>query len=165
MLYADKNIVDTLWARLALPGGSYFQIDRFPVDLRRMNQYRRETPVEPAVPVRGGQRLRPMGRARTRIAAGGGLCAEAPPGEPRQTPRRPVQAVTAPAAASSWRSRRWRHCTASLWQNKHKQYYSALTDIVRTYVAARWGFGAMEMTSDEIETMRAEELPDKAGWI
>ena len=51
-----------------------------------------------------------------------------------------------------------------LWQNnKHKQYYSALTDILRTYVAARWGFGAMEMTSDEIiETMRAEELPDKA---
>ena len=40
-----------------------------------------------------------MGRARTRIAAGGGLCAEALPGEPRQTPRRPVQAVTAPAAA------------------------------------------------------------------
>ena len=51
-----------------------------------------------------------------------------------------------------------------LWQNnKHKQYYSALTDILRTYVAARWGFGAMEMTSDEIiEAMRAEELPDKA---
>ena len=51
-----------------------------------------------------------------------------------------------------------------LWQNnKHKQYYSALTDILRTYIAARWGFGAMEMTSDEIiEAMRAEELPDKA---
>ena len=33
----------------------------------------------------------------------------------------------------------------------------------RTYIAARWGFGAMEMTSDEIiETMRPEELPDKA---
>ena len=44
-----------------------------------------------------------------------------------------------------------------------KQYYSGLTDILRTYIAARWGFGAMEMTSDEIiETMRPEELPDKA---
>ena len=31
------------------------------------------------------------------------------------------------------------------------------------YIAARWGVGAMEMTSDEIiETMRQEELPDKA---
>ena len=51
-----------------------------------------------------------------------------------------------------------------LWQNnKHKQYYSALTDILRTYIAARWGVGAMEMTSDEIiEAMRSEELPDKA---
>ncbi|WP_064975202.1 hypothetical protein [Alistipes provencensis] len=51
-----------------------------------------------------------------------------------------------------------------LWQNnRHKQYYSGLTDILRTYIAARWGFGAMEMTSDEIiDAMRQEELPDKA---
>ena len=51
-----------------------------------------------------------------------------------------------------------------LWQNnRHKQYYSGLTDILRTYIAARWGVGAMEMTSDEIiESMRGEELPDKA---
>ena len=51
-----------------------------------------------------------------------------------------------------------------LWQNnRHKQYYSGLTDILRTYIAGRWGLGAMEMTSDEIiETMRQEELPDKA---
>ena len=34
---------------------------------------------------------------------------------------------------------------------------------MRTYIAARWGIGAMEMTSDEIiEAMRGEELPDKA---
>ena len=38
-----------------------------------------------------------------------------------------------------------------LWQNgRHKQYYSGLTDILRTYIAARYGVGAMEMTSDEI---------------
>ena len=51
-----------------------------------------------------------------------------------------------------------------LWQNnRHKQYYSGLTDILRTYIAARWDIGAMEMTSDEIiDAMRAEELPDKA---
>lgn len=51
-----------------------------------------------------------------------------------------------------------------LWQNnRHKQYYSGLSDIVRTYIAARWEVGAMEMTSDEIiEAMRGEELPDKA---
>jgi len=51
-----------------------------------------------------------------------------------------------------------------LWQNnKHKAYYSGLTDILRRYLAGRYGIGALEMTSDEIiETMRPEELPDKA---
>ena len=38
-----------------------------------------------------------------------------------------------------------------LWQNnKHKEYYSALTDILRTYIDGRFGVGAMEMTTDEI---------------
>lgn len=51
-----------------------------------------------------------------------------------------------------------------LWQNnRHKQYYSGLTDILRTYIDGRWGISAMEMTSDEIiGAMRGEELPDKA---
>ena len=51
-----------------------------------------------------------------------------------------------------------------LWQNnKHKLYYSTHTDILRTYIAGRWEVGAMEMTSDEIITaMRQEELPEKA---
>lgn len=51
-----------------------------------------------------------------------------------------------------------------LWQNdQHKRYYSALTDILRTYISGRWGVGAMEMTSDEIiEAMRPLDLPDKA---
>ena len=50
-----------------------------------------------------------------------------------------------------------------LWQNnKHKLYYSTLTDILRTYIAGRWGVGAMEMTSDEIiEAMRGVELQQK----
>lgn len=51
-----------------------------------------------------------------------------------------------------------------LWQNnRHKQYYSGLTDILRTYIDGRYGIGAMEMTSDEIiAAMRSQELPDKA---
>lgn len=52
-----------------------------------------------------------------------------------------------------------------LWQNnRHKQYYSGLTDILRTYIVGRWEVGAMEMTSDEIiQAMRHIELPDKAA--
>ena len=51
-----------------------------------------------------------------------------------------------------------------LWQNdKHKLYYSTLTDILRTYIAGRWGIGAMEMTSDEIiVAMRTVEIPEKS---
>lgn len=38
-----------------------------------------------------------------------------------------------------------------LWQNnRHKQYYTALTDIIRTFLDGRFGIKAMEMTSDEI---------------
>lgn len=52
-----------------------------------------------------------------------------------------------------------------LWQNgKYKLYYSTLTDILRTYIAARYGIGAMEMTSDEIiSAMRSVELPQKSA--
>lgn len=38
-----------------------------------------------------------------------------------------------------------------LWQNgKYKLYYTSLSDILRAYIAGRWGVGAMEMTTDEI---------------
>ena len=52
-----------------------------------------------------------------------------------------------------------------LWQEgKHKEYYSALTDILRTYIDGHFGVGAMEMTSDEIvDAMRSVELPQKSS--
>ena len=51
-----------------------------------------------------------------------------------------------------------------LWQNnRYKAYYSGLSDILRTYIAARWEVGALEMTTDEIiVALRSVELPDKA---
>lgn len=50
-----------------------------------------------------------------------------------------------------------------LWQNnRHKQYYSGLSDILRTYIAGRYGIGAMEMTTDEIVVaMKEIEMPKK----
>ena len=50
-----------------------------------------------------------------------------------------------------------------LWQNnKHKEYYSALSDILRTYIDGRFGIGAMEMTSDEIiEATKELDIPTK----
>ncbi len=50
-----------------------------------------------------------------------------------------------------------------LWQNnRHKEYYSALSDILRTYLAGRYDVGAMEMTTDEIlVAVRDIEMPSK----
>jgi len=40
-----------------------------------------------------------------------------------------------------------------LWQNNRiKDYYTRLSDVVRTYIEGRFGVNAMEMTSDEILT-------------
>lgn len=52
-----------------------------------------------------------------------------------------------------------------LWQNnKHKQYYSGLSDILRTYIAGRYGIGAMEMTTDEIvDAIRGADMPQKSA--
>ena len=50
------------------------------------------------------------------------------------------------------------------WQRDEvKQYYTELTDALRQYMEERFGFNAMEMTSDEI-IARLEEQPDKE-WI
>lgn len=51
-----------------------------------------------------------------------------------------------------------------LWQNsKHKQYYSALSDILRTYIANAFSIGAMEMTTDEIiEALQDERISQKS---
>ena len=50
------------------------------------------------------------------------------------------------------------------WQRDEvKQYYTELTDALRQYMEERFGFDAMEMTSDEI-IAHLEELPDKE-WI
>ena len=47
--------------------------------------------------------------------------------------------------------------------NKHKQYYSGITDILREYIKGRFGIHAMEMTTDEILT--AVETPRKEGLV
>ena len=50
-----------------------------------------------------------------------------------------------------------------LWQNnKHKQYYTRLTDILREYLNGRYGIPAMEMTTEEtLDELARWELPAK----
>lgn len=160
VLYADKNIVDTLWTRDSL----YLQVATFQIDSTSQSIY----DVKPQwnLPFRFGE---VSGYAQWGALALVLLLAAAyalkryleSRGKRlgdlfRPSPPQPPHVVAIKALEALHHQKLWQN-------NKHKQYYSALTDILRTYVAARWGFGAMEMTSDEIiETMRAEELPDKA---
>ncbi|MCL1974282.1 MAG: hypothetical protein FWG54_05655 [Bacteroidetes bacterium] len=49
-----------------------------------------------------------------------------------------------------------------LWQNgKVKLFYTAVTDVLRIYVAARWGIQAMEQTSTELLESLKQEALDK----
>lgn len=160
VLYADKNIVDTLWARDSL----YLEVATFQIDSTSQSIY--DVKPQRNLPFRFGE---VSGYAQWGALALVLLLAAAyalkryleSRGKRlgdlfRPSPPQPPHVVAIKALEALHHQKLWQN-------NKHKQYYSALTDILRTYVAARWGFGAMEMTSDEIiETMRAEELPDKA---
>lgn len=85
VLYADKNIVDTLWARDSL----YLQVATFQIDSTSQSIY----DVKPQwnLPFRFGEvsGYAQWGALALVLLLAGGLCAEALPGEPRQTPRRP----------------------------------------------------------------------------
>lgn len=160
VLYADKNILDTLRTRDSI----YLEVATFQIDSTSQSIY--DLKGQKTLPfrfaeiggyVRWGLALVLLIGAlayalqrylRQRGKRLGDLFKPAPPQPPHVVAIRALEAL--------------HH--QKLWQNnRHKQYYSALTDILRTYICGRWGVGAMEMTSDEtIEAMRTVELPDKA---
>ncbi len=160
VFYADKNIVDTLRSENDLT----LNVTTFQIDSTSQSIY--DLKPQRTLPFRLGEirgyllwgLLAAIGLAllaagvlcwlRRRGSTLGGLFAAAPALPPH------VEAIR---ALEELHNRK-------LWQNnRHKQYYSGLTDILRTYIARRWEIGAMEMTSDEIiAAMRSIELPDKA---
>lgn len=160
VLYADKNILDTLRSR----DSSYLEVTTFQIDSTSQSIY--DLKPQKTLPFRVAEITGYMQwlvvalvvllaaayalhrYLRSRGKGFGDIFRPAPPLPPH------VAAIQALEALHNQK----------LWQNnRHKLYYSGLTDILRTYISARWGVGAMEMTSDEIiEAMRGEELPDKA---
>lgn len=160
VLYADKNIVDTLRTEEHL----FLQVTTFEIDSTSHSIY--DLKLQRTLPFRFGEiggyvawsllgalvlaaaAFGLLYYLRKRGTTLGGLFAPAPALPPH------VEAIRALEALHHQK----------LWQNnRHKQYYSGLTEILRTYIARRWEIGAMEMTSDEIlAAMRSAELPDKA---
>ncbi len=160
VLYADKNIVDTLRTRDSL----YLEVATFQIDSTSQSIY--DLKPQKTLPFKVGEVtgylqwgavaliiLLALAYAVKRWLdkrgkSFGDLFKPAPPVPPH------VAAIQALEALHNQK----------LWQNnKHKQYYSALTDILRTYIAGRWEIGAMEMTSDEIiHAVSEQDMPDKA---
>ena len=160
VLYADKNILDTLSSRDSI----YLKVGTFEIHSTSQSIY--DVKDLHNLPFRlgeirtyliwGAAALLLLAAAawglmrwlRSRGKRIGDLFRPAPPLPPH------VAAIQALEALHNQK----------LWQNnRHKQYYSGITDILRTYIAARWEIGAMEMTSDEIiAAMQPVELPDKA---
>lgn len=159
VLYADKNIVDTLRAdeELLLEVGT-FAIDStshaiFDLKPQKTLPFRLAEVRTFLIFGLGALFVLVAGlwgvvRYLRRRTGGAGLFGSTPPLPPHVAAIRALETI--------------HH--QKLWQNnRHKQYYSGLTDTLRTYIAARWEIGAMEMTSDEIVgAMRRIELPEKA---
>ncbi len=161
VVYADKNIVDTLYSADSLRLEVLtFQIDStshaiFDIKPQRTAPFKI---AEISGYLKWGLLafvlLLVVGYIVLRVLAHygkniGGLFKPAPPVPPH------VAAIEALEALHN----------KKLWQSdKHKQYYSALTDILRTYISGRYSVAAMEMTTDEIiDAIRALDMPQKCA--
>lgn len=153
VLYADKNITDTLWSEdsLTLEVGT-FEIDStsVPKDIK--------APLD--APLKAGE---VSGYILYGLLAAALLAAlvyywvkrrrQMPLfGKPK--PAEPPHVIAIKALEELKNQKVWQN-------NRHKLYYSRLTDILREYIDGRWEIRAREMTSDEImERMNGVELPD-----
>ncbi|MDR2885244.1 MAG: hypothetical protein LBU95_00485 [Rikenellaceae bacterium] len=144
VLWVDKNIVDTIYAR---PDSIMIQVGTFEIDTLTMDIH----DIKPLLqtPVR-------FGEFSGYLFGGLGLLAliavavwlilkwrknKAPFWKRRADEPPHLAAIRALEALQHQK----------LWQNnKHKQYYTLLADIVRTYIEGRYGVQAMEMTTDEL---------------
>lgn len=159
VLYADKNIVDTLYGTV---DSLKIIVTTFKIDSTSM--LCNIKPVKP-MPFRFGEIAGYTGIALAvlallavaiyllarHLAKRGKSIADLFKPEPPLPPH-----IVAIAALEQLQNQK-------LWQNnKHKEYYSALTDILRTYIDGRFGVGAMEMTTDEIiEAIKELNLSQK----
>lgn len=155
-LYADKNLVDTLRSADSLRIG----VRTFAIDLAKDKPMDIKPPMK--VPLKIGEIsgwvALTLGilailavavwlflKYRKRIPLLGGTRPELPPH---------VEAIRRLEALRNQK----------LPQNgRHKQYFSGLTDILRSYIERRWGIGAMEMTSAQI--IDAIAVPKSAGEV
>lgn len=145
VLYTDGRRVDTLFASEPLR----LEVQMMPVDTAQKTIYDIKQPLPMPVKVAEFAGYTGVGLLIAALVAGTILLI--------------VRAVRRKSGAESTKPKELPHVVAirhlemlhnqKLWQNgKVKEYYSRLTEILREYLAGRYGVGAMEMTTDEIVT-------------
>lgn len=155
VLYTDGVRVDTLFASEPLR----LEVQMMPVDTAQKTIYDIKQPLPMPVKVAEFAGYTGVGLLIAALVAGIVLLI--------------VRAVRRKSGVESAKPKEPAHVVAirhlemlhnqKLWQNgKIKEYYSRLTEILREYLAGRYGVGAMEMTTDEIVTaMKSLELSAK----
>ncbi len=144
LLYLDKNIIDTIYAR----DKNTLYVDTYVVDTVKQTIFDIKDPLDtPLLASEIG------GYIRYGLLAAVALVAilysilrrmrnhqpAVENGKPREAPH-----VVAIRKLEQLKNQK-------VWQNnKHKLYYTRLTEILREYIMGRYGISAREMTSDEI---------------
>jgi hypothetical protein len=155
VLYVDKNIVDTLWSvdSLSLKVGT-FQIDTLKQTIRDI---KKPMPAPLKVGEVSGYALIGLAVLLAIAALVWWIISRRRNltilGKPKPVEPPHVAAIRELEALHNQK----------LWQNnKHKAYYTRLTDILREYLQGRYGIRAMEMTSEEIATaMQGIEIQEQ----
>lgn len=155
-LYIDKNIVDTIWSADSLK----FTIHTMAVDTVNQKIYDIKQPLK--APLKFGE-IGGYAAFGTLLAI---IIAAIVYIIIRKLKNRPlIRTNTAPLPAHVVAIQELEKVHAQkLWQSgKQKQYYTAVTDILRTYIEQRYGIMAMEMTTAEIVgVMATAGVPDRA---
>ncbi len=155
VLYLDKNLVDTLQSRDSLR----IRVAAFDIDLEKDKPYDIKPPR--GIPLKFGEIGGWFALAVAVLAAillGVWMIVKYRKHIPFLSPKPPVP----PHIVAIRQLEALRHQKLPQ-NNKHKQYYSGITDILREYINGRFGIRAMEMTTDEILT--AVEKPKKEGLV
>ena len=156
MLYIDKNIVDTLYSRDSLQ----LFVGTYQIDTTTQTIYDILPPME--TPFRPGEISGYILWGLLGAAVLGVLIwllikyrRRLPGLGPK--PKDPPHVIAIKALETLHNQKIWQN-------NKHKLYYTRLTDILREYLVGRFGVRAMEMTSDEImDAVRELDLPAKSA--
>lgn len=141
LLYLDKNITDTLY----VPDSLRLMVTTFEIDTTTMSIYDIKEPMD--TPLIFSEIKEAVGYTVLGLLLAAAVAYYIVRRRRRKANYRPK--INVPAHVRAIEELERVHAE-KLWQsNKHKQYYTRLTDIIRGYIDERYGIDAPEMTTDQ----------------